>query len=59
MIKYRILRKDNQSNEEKYLVNYFEKKESAEYYISLMNDIFKKEKTPIYTYSIVAIEESV
>lgn len=57
MTRYKILRKDNQNNEEKYLVNYFEKKESAEYYISLMNDIFKKEETPIYTYSIITVEE--
>ena len=57
MIRYKILRRDNQNNEEKYLVNYFEKKESAEYYVSLMNDIFKKEETPIYTYSIITVEE--
>lgn len=56
-MKYRILRKNNQTNEEIYLVNFFEKKENAETYVSLMNNIFNKEDKPFYTYSIVEVND--
>lgn len=53
MAKYKILRKNNKTNEEKYLINHFERKDSADYYISLMNRFFGK----IYTYKVIEIIE--
>ena len=57
MVKYKILRKDNLSNDESYLINYFEKKDSAETYVTIMNSIFEKEEKPLFTYQVVEVDE--